>query len=359
MPEEKPPQFFEPDDITAVGDAITSWSLTPSTGDALLGQGEYDFSYRRFPADLGSDGTHHQHYMVININVRDSVFGKQGDGGAGTSAYGDYIKRGNQQIKTFTVKPSEMSKIDVLRFELDRQYTSKSGTPLGFSGNDGVLGVVLPRFTRRIVESIAIFMPQSVVYSNQHEYTPLDLLTLGKEVAGGAADFTKGVYDGMRGKRGNVFNPSTLIDAIGKKFSSVSAMAQLPLNPITEVLYRTTPQRQFTFDFLLAPSNRAESIALDQIYKTLRFHAAPELTTNYVMPLYKSPSEFDITFYHKGNENTAIPRINTCVLEKIDMDFAPLGIYSTFSNGAPVSARMTLQFRELESITKLRTIEGF
>lgn len=328
------------------------FEVTDPTKDDLLSQEKYDFSYRSFPSDIGSEGTHHQHYMVININVRDSVAG-----GFGGSAFSGFIKKNGQEIKTFTVIPEEMSKTDVLRFNIDRQYKSAKDEPLGIYDNDGSLGFVLPRFTRRIVESIAIFMPQSVQYTNQHEYTNLDLMTLSTEIVG------SGVSAAMKGKRGYDRKPGGgdlgLLPAILERGSQFSALAQVPLNPLTEVLYRTTPQRQFLFDFLLAPSNRAESVALDQIYKTLRFHAAPELTTNYIMPLYKSPSEFDITFFHRGKENTAIPRINTCVLERIDMDYSPTGIYATFSNGAPVIARMTLQFRELEIVTKLRVVQNF
>jgi hypothetical protein len=317
--------------------------FTDPSNDDNFQQSKYDFSYRTFPADIASQGTHHQHYMVININVRDAVAF-----GGGATRYRDSIQTPDGNVATFKVTEDEMSKQDILRFNLDPQYKSKTGDPLGSSGN------LLPRFTRRIVESIAIFMPQSVQYTNSHEYEAISVLTLGTEVAGSIVN--RGPTPQLGGFAGLFLNG---VAGLIERGGNLGQMAQTQLNPMTEVLYRTTPQRTFVFDFLMAPSNLAESDALDQIHRTLRFHAAPEYADFLSVPFLKAPSEFDITFYHKGQENTSIPRINTCVLTQIDLDFSPTGIYATFKNGAPVMARMTLQFRELEAITKLRVAQGF
>jgi hypothetical protein len=332
-----------------VADKVNEFVKPDNTGDAFLEQSRYDFNYRTFPYDLGAGGTPNQHYMVININVRNS----NGLGG-GSQFIGSINGPNGSNIKTFEVVGDDMSKIDVLRFNLDKQYTSSSGQPLGQYGNNGLVPVI-PRFTRRIVESIAIFMPQSVQFSNQHEYESISVMTLGTDIVGSAASGlpmpkkTNDLGDLVAGG----------ISGVLQRGGNLAQLAQTPLNPMSEILFRTTPQRGFTFDWLLAPSNRAESVAMDQIYRVLKFHAAPEHISLLGMPFMVSPSEFDITFFHRGKENTALPRINTCVLQQIDMDYSPTGLYSTFSNGAPVQARMTLQFRELEAVTKLRVVQGF
>jgi hypothetical protein len=326
-----------------------------TTPDATLSQSKYDFTNRVFPQDLASEGSHHRHYMVININVRDGMFK---DSQVGATRFKDYIITPNGQVKTFSYAQGsdggEMSKTDVLRYNLDPQYKDASGRGLGINANSPF---TLPRFTRRIVESIALFMPQSVQFTNQHDYEDISLVTLGTEVAGGMAGYGGSMARGLNGLNASTI-VGNIIEAPLQKGQNLAQLGQIPLNPMIEILYRTTPQRQFVFDFLLAPQNRAETLVLDQIYKTLRFHSAPEFD-KYFLPLYTSPSEFDITFFHDGAENTAIPRINTCVLEKIDMDFSPTGVYATFSNGASVMARMTLFFRELEIVSKLRVAQGF
>jgi len=132
-------------------------------------------------------------------------------------------------------------------------------------------------------------MPQSVNFSNQHDYESISLMTMGTEVAGSVAAGASAFNAGLQGRSGLGSNIiGSAIGGLTEKAGNLAQMAQMPLNPMTEVLFRTTPQRQFVFDFLMAPSNRAESVAMDQIYKVLRFHAAPELT-QYVAPLFRAP----------------------------------------------------------------------
>ena len=54
-----------------------------------------------------------------------------------------------------------------------------------------------------------------------------------------------------------------------------------------------------------------------------------------------------------------IIRINTCVLERCEVDYAPSGVYSTFTNGHPVAVRLSLGFREIEPVHKKRILQGF
>jgi hypothetical protein len=51
--------------------------------------------------------------------------------------------------------------------------------------------------------------------------------------------------------------------------------------------------------------------------------------------------------------------MNTCVLDQIEVDFAPTGTYSTFSSGHPVMARLSMGVREIEPLHKRRVIQGF
>jgi hypothetical protein len=111
----------------------------------------------------------------------------------------------------------------------------------------------------------------------------------------------------------------------------------------------------------MAPKNAEESLAVKNIVRALRFYSAPELSSDPSgnIPLYIPPAEFDITFFTRGEENTNIPRINTCVLERVEVDYAPTGVYSSFRNGHPVAVRLSMGFREIEPLHKLRILQGF
>jgi hypothetical protein len=317
--------------------------------DSNLGQSSYDFSYKYFPNDLTNDYV--GHYMVININV--------------PTTWGGNTPRGSYTGSSFqNVLQNEFSKVDVLRFG-SGSSTAIAGAAAGARSSEAL---TLPRFTRRIKESIALFMPSSIVHTSQNMYEEVSMTA----IAGKAAAIGVGVLAGAAAAGGGLKAAmsagnfaTNLTSAAGKAIGTAASIAKYPINPRIEVLYSTTPQRQFVFELMLAPRNEKESQSIEAIIKTLRFHAAPEIDSSpfgldalggfTLIP----PAEFDITFFNKGVENTHIPRINTCVLERIEVDYSPQGPYSTFRNGHPVAVRLSLAFREVEMLHKQRVLQGF
>ena len=80
-------------------------------------------------------------------------------------------------------------------------------------------------------------------------------------------------------------------------------------------------------------------------------------------------TEFQITFLRKtlsasGSgggfiENINLPRITSCVLSDVQVDYAPTGGYVTFEDGMPVQIRMRLVFIELHMITREMIDKGY
>jgi hypothetical protein len=306
------------------------------TDDNTLSQSEYDFRYRVFPDDLTNE--YHGHYMVININVPVLATNQNTQ----RTAY----------VDSQTLLPNQASKVDALRFGNAAPITSSNPSP--FFGGAATQGepVSIPRFTRRIKESIALFMPNPVIFNSQNEYQEISLTALGGQLATTAAGLSTTSW--ARGTR-----LATIIDQTGAAAGDISRLSGFPINPRVEVMFSRTHLRQFVFEFLMAPRNEKESESMKSIIKTLRYHASPELDPLTQGFTFVPPAEFDITFYNKGVENTNIPRINTCVLDRIEVDYAPGGAYATFSNGHPVSARLSLGMREVEILHKRRVLQGF
>jgi len=321
-----------------------------------LFQSDYDFSYKYFPSDLTNDYV--GHYMVININVPTDISGNPRSVYNGSSF---------QNLMT----PGEFSKVDTLRFGGGGQQDTLAGVTsfttnaiAGAPGAPSSEALSLPRFTRRIKESVALFMPNSIVHSSQNIYEEVSLTNIAGKVASVGISALAGLAGGAAGRSisgvaGLAGAASNILGATGQVVSRAASLAGYPINPRIEVLYTTTPQRQYVFEVLMAPRNEFESKAIDAIIKTLRFHAAPEIDSKTKGFTYIPPAEFDITFFNKGEENTKIHRINTCVLERIETDFAPAGTYSTFSNGYPVAIRLSMAFREIEVVHKQRVLQGF
>lgn len=328
-----------------------------------LSQSRYKFNSSIFPADLGRSDQ--GHYMIININVQTKNGTRELAGTQVDKFYNDPNGKKADNLR-------EPSKIDKLRFGtqgnsggVNRFIQNLLPFPYRFvssiqnllpvqSGGPGQVAVAVPRTTTRIAESIAMHMPTPLVFNTQNVYEEVSLTALAGKLGIKAASFVGGMLPGEAGKYlGNI------VSGAGQLAGQVLQLAQSPINPMVEILFSNVVQRQFTFELLLAPRNEDESNIIKNIIKTLRFHAAPEVGSLGGL-LWIPPDEFDITFYNKGTENPHLLRINTCVLERIEVDYAPTsGIYSTFRNGHPVAVRLSLGFRELEPLHKERIRQGF
>jgi len=311
-----------------------------------LGQSSYDWNYRVFPEDLATD--YNGHYMVININV------PVNNGGTSLSAINGTGSFASQ------VLTNDFAKVDRLRFGDygGIRATNQNSNPLNF-GNFALFSG-----TRRIKESIALHMPSPVLYNSSHLYEEVSLTSIAAQagkigfsaIGAAAGAFLSGSLSRALQTAGGFTN---LYGSTGRVIGRAAQLLGSPINPKIEVLFSTTPQRQFNFEVLMAPKSENESIVMKRIIETLRFHAAPELTSLGPIPLFIPPAQFDITFYDKGQENRNIPRINTCVMSRIEVDYAPTGMYSTFRNGHPVAARLSMAFIETEILHKARIAQGF
>lgn len=321
--------------------ALTSSQVRRDTNG--LNQARYDFNYRVFPSDLGAD--YNAHYMVININVPTNASGQPRGSDAIRSAFG-----------RTTVLSNEFSKVDNLRF---------GNSPLNVGGFGAGVNqtFTLTRGTRRIAESIALHMPSGLIFNSQNQYEEVSLTAFaGKAISTVAGALGGGIRARNRsiaqtGQRASAI--AGFVDSFGRSIGTVSSLTGNPINPRVEVLYSHTDLRSFRFEVLLAPKSLKESQTIDEIVKLLRFHSAPEVNLNTGGFTFIPPAEFDITFFHRGIENTKMPRINTCVLNVIEVDYSPTGVYSTFKNGYPVAVRLSLGFTEVEPLHKQRVAEGF
>jgi hypothetical protein len=133
-------------------------------------------------------------------------------------------------------------------------------------------------------------------------------------------------------------------------------------NPFVEVFFNSMEIRTFTYNFIFAPRNEAETAEIQQIIQLFRFHMTPELqgTNSRYLTL---PSEFDIHYMYKAQdgqayENDYYNRIGTCVLENVVTNYTPNGVKS-FADGAPTQIKMDLTFRETEVLTKEKINAGY
>jgi hypothetical protein len=230
------------------------------------------------------------------------------------------------------------------------------------------------RTTKRTTDSIALYMPDTLAFTDNQNFNQLEL---GGDLAALASAGASVVSDSMSGekfdanalaKNATPFVANYLGKALGGIIGQNSTTALFATlfgavkNPQLELLYSTPEFRSFAFEFMFYPRSEKEAEEVQKIVQRLRFHQAPEILTGSAGYFMVPPSEFDIEFYYNGEVNPNIPKISTCALTSISIDYAPNG-FRTYevpgqnspkmgSTGMPVAMRVNLSFRELEIMTK-------
>jgi hypothetical protein len=132
-----------------------------------------------------------------------------------------------------------------------------------------------------------------------------------------------------------------------------------------ELAFKGLPKRGFQYTFKMIPKSEQEAEEVKNIVTAFKMNMLPEgmlATGGFTGRNLKIPNTFDIKYMFVGRENSYLNKISTCVLESMNVTYGG-DRYKTFdgnSNGAPpVETTITLNFKEMELITKERAQEGF
>lgn len=125
-------------------------------------------------------------------------------------------------------------------------------------------------------------------------------------------------------------------------------------NNYAETMFKSVSNRTIPFSWTLTPRNAKEGVAIDNLLRLFRYHMLPEFKKNVgngnAYLLY--PSSFDIVFWLDGAPHPYISRIGTCALTNIDINNTPNGQYFSMIDGVPQSVTLTLNFVELQTLSK-------
>ena len=320
---------------------------------APLYTSNYEFTGHRYPSNIATSTK--GHYINFYINAAEKS--KYIEGGQNQKF--KIIKDKNGNVVTGTKQTLQ-----------DKEANQVGSVAINVAGAE----ISLRRKTKRINRAISLYMPEtmSVQYNADWQDTSITE-AFGK--LGGIAQVGKSVFDESKqtgdlnqALRNLSYSPA-VAEGIGTYAESLigngglKQIAQFTtgtaLNPQLEVLFTGTHMREFQFDFLFTPKDKEETEAVKNIIKEFKFHMAPEIFEGIGGGRYLTPpSEFDIEFMRNGTENKNIHKISTCVLSNMNVDYAPSG-WTTYKDGMPVQTRMTLQFKEIEIMTKQRIEQGF
>jgi hypothetical protein len=353
----------------------------------------YDYNTFRYPLDIGNYDK--GHYMVIHINQQkktqfqvqtttdkptaiQNLLDLQAKRGRmiNGSVLGDVVSSGGGYLKDAAAQYTDSLAEKVRNIPGDftdgktvqsiGNFVGQLGGELAGFNTDGFL-----RTITRTTDSVVLYMPDTLNFNYAQLY---DQLNVGTGTASGLLAAGISIYDEIQ-KNGmavdkNVISPFVLsglqskfggaIGDIGR--AGVFAINQMVRNPMLELIYSQPQLRSFQFDFKFYPRDEKEALEVQNIIERLRFHQAPEIKSGTAGYFLIPPSEFDIKFYYNGSVNPNIDKISTCVLEQINVNYAPQGFTAYESanelrpglgrTGMPVSIDLTLMFKETQIMTK-------
>lgn len=228
--------------------------------------------------------------------------------------------------------------------------TIESGGGAGLSGVDSVDEKVDLTFQPKRIRStdvISLYMPDTVSLNYPTSYATVSL----KDAISEAASALPGVGKLAKGI-------TSMVDSGVAKLGA--NMLGYAINPQQQLLFDGIDFRSFQMAFTFTPRNQGESDAVKNIIKTFRLHAAPVIQKGAAAMAFVVPDTFLIQFKKLGiGQNPYILRIKESVLQNIDVNYAPNGIWSTHADGSPTQIQMTLSFKEIALVDRTAISKGF
>ena len=227
--------------------------------------------------------------------------------------------------------------------------------------------------TKRLDTAISMYMPPTVKTSYKSNYTDTSIAGFASNAIGAinemkesgkvsspevkeklTAAVTQGAESAVRGVAREL--GGGIVEQIEMQKGEI-------VSDRMELAFKGIDKRTFDYTFKMMPRSKAEADEIAEIIYAFKFHMLPELGDgDKTGRNLKVPSTFDIQYMYVNQENNYLHKISTCYLSSMDVSYGG-SKYVTYDGNAdgapPVETEITLQFQEIELITRERVEEGF
>ena len=227
--------------------------------------------------------------------------------------------------------------------------------------------------TKRLDTAISMYMPPTVKTSYKSNYTDTSIAGFASNAIGAinemkesgkvsspevkeklTAAVTQGAESAVRGVAREL--GGGIIEQLEMERGEI-------VSDRMELAFKGIDKRTFDYTFKMMPRSKAEADEIAEIIYAFKFHMLPELGDgDKTGRNLKVPSTFDIQYMYVNQENNYLHKISTCYLSSMDVSYGG-SKYVTYDGNAdgapPVETEITLQFQEIELITRERVEEGF
>ena len=231
--------------------------------------------------------------------------------------------------------------------------------------------------TKRLNTAIALYMPQSVQVTYGAQYTDTQIGAVTEESLNVFNNLVSGRGDSQDLKNqltnlgANVADSlqNFLLASVGiiPGLQGLRETAEMKSGNVIadrlELAFKGINKRNFQYTFKMTPKDRKEVDMIRKIIFAFKSNMMPEFVgDNRGGRRLLVPNTFDIAYMYLGSQNLHLHNISTCVLENMNVTYGG-DRYRTFEpdgEGAqPVETTITLNFKEMELITRERVFEGF
>jgi hypothetical protein len=306
---------------TSIGGVTIPGSLVKGPLGSLYGNkfGRNDLSY---PRDLGSATRGH----YIKFNILEIVPAE--------------FKQIVSNAADFTKKSAVAATTAGLVDEAKQLF---EGTQEFFQNPDSIKkALTLTQPDTKPVGSISLYIPDTVNFTYNAQYENTSLATASQQTPL------------VRAVLKPVVNTLRQNDALKLLLRSQG----IAFNPNLQLLFDGINFRDYQMAFTFTPYSKQEADTVAKIIAMFKKHSAPRLNSGGGGMFFVPPSIFEPKFYFEGKENRKINRIAKSVITSVDVNYAPNG-FSTYADGAPVQTQLTIQFKEIELITRELIENGY
>lgn len=122
------------------------------------------------------------------------------------------------------------------------------------------------------------------------------------------------------------------------------------LNPFRTMLFRGVNFRSFNFVFDLVPFSESDCDTIYNIITAFRAHSSPDYSGDKMF--FEYPDECQITYMWNTGANKWLNNFKRAVCTDVNIDYAPMGHWSSIRNGFPNIIRIDTKWTEVDIITR-------
>jgi len=228
--------------------------------------------------------------------------------------------------------------------------------------------------TTRLDTAISMYMPTNIKVDYGLKYTDTEIGVFSEAVSNmittnqSVSDIKDTIKNetGQVGEAGVAFGLKGLgeIPGFGGALETKEMMEGTIFADRMELAFKGIDKRKFSYEFKMMPRSQAEADQIQEIIYAFKFNMLPEFVGDTKGRKLKVPNTFDIQYMYQNAENSYLNKVSTCYLESMNVAYGgdrykTFDASSTNAGAPPVETSISLNFLEIELITRERIAEGF